>query len=169
MIGFIGTAITITIKYDSSQSMTNSDSLHFLQDHESLYFHCDWLDSDLRIGHFFSFRCLLSAGQFSTADHSTPREFSYNCRLLNWTSCITLFHPLSREYGFGKPLAGIELPLLFLAVGTCVTESFPSGDTIPVCYLLRERVLGEPLSSNELPLWLNYSGFQASCHNNKKM
>jgi hypothetical protein len=33
-----------------------------------------------------------------------------------------------------------------------------------VCSLLRERVFGEPLASNGLPLWLHYSGFQASCH-----
>jgi hypothetical protein len=30
---------------------------------------------------------------------------------------------------------------------------------------LPNRVLGDPLTSNVLPLWLNYSGFQASCHN----
>jgi hypothetical protein len=34
-----------------------------------------------------------------------------------------------------------------------------------VCSLLQERVFGEPLSSNGLPLWLYYSGFQESCHN----
>jgi hypothetical protein len=34
--------------------------------------------------------------------------------------------------------------------------------------LLRERVLGEPLTSNGLPLWLHYSGFQASCYNKNK-
>jgi hypothetical protein len=34
-----------------------------------------------------------------------------------------------------------------------------------VCSLLRERVFGEPLASCGLPLWLHYSGFQASCHN----
>jgi hypothetical protein len=33
------------------------------------------------------------------------------------------------------------------------------------CSFLRERVFGEPLASNGLPLWLYYSGFQASCHN----
>jgi hypothetical protein len=26
-------------------------------------------------------------------------------------------------------------------------------------------VFGEPLASNGLPLWIRYSGFQASCHN----
>jgi hypothetical protein len=37
MIGFIA-AFTITIDYDSSQSMTVSDSLHFLLDYEYLLF-----------------------------------------------------------------------------------------------------------------------------------
>jgi hypothetical protein len=32
-----------------------------------------------------------------------------------------------------------------------------------ICSLLLERVFSEPLASNELPLWLHYSGFQASC------
>jgi hypothetical protein len=35
-----------------------------------------------------------------------------------------------------------------------------------VCSLLRERVFGEPLASNGLPLGLHYSGIEASCHNN---
>jgi hypothetical protein len=39
--------------------MTVSDSLHSLLDYECLPFHCDWLGSDLRVGHFFSFCCLL--------------------------------------------------------------------------------------------------------------
>jgi hypothetical protein len=39
--------------------MTVYDSLHSLLDYECLLFHCDWLGSDLRAGHFFSFRCPL--------------------------------------------------------------------------------------------------------------
>jgi hypothetical protein len=38
MIGFIGTAITITTNYNSSQPMSVSDSLHFLLDYECLPF-----------------------------------------------------------------------------------------------------------------------------------
>jgi hypothetical protein len=34
-----------------------------------------------------------------------------------------------------------------------------------ICSLLRERVFGESLVRNGLPLCLHYSGFQASCHN----
>jgi hypothetical protein len=34
-----------------------------------------------------------------------------------------------------------------------------------LCSLLPERAFGVPLASNGHPLWLHYSGFQASCHN----
>jgi hypothetical protein len=43
--------------YNSSQSMTVNDSLQSVCDYERLLFCCDWLGSDLRVGHFFSFRC----------------------------------------------------------------------------------------------------------------
>jgi hypothetical protein len=39
MIGFTGTPITITINYNSSQSVTVSDSLSSLLDYECLLFH----------------------------------------------------------------------------------------------------------------------------------
>jgi hypothetical protein len=39
--------------------MIVSDSLHSSLDYECLISYCDWLGSDLRIGHFFSFRCPL--------------------------------------------------------------------------------------------------------------
>jgi hypothetical protein len=38
MIGFSGTLITITVNHNSSQSMTVSDSLHFLLNYECLLF-----------------------------------------------------------------------------------------------------------------------------------
>jgi hypothetical protein len=59
MTGFINTSITIAMNYNSSQLMTAWDSLHSLLDYECLLFHCDRLGSDLRIGHFFNFLCLL--------------------------------------------------------------------------------------------------------------
>jgi hypothetical protein len=45
------------------------DSLHSLLDYEGLFFHCDWLGSGLRIGHFFSFRCPLV---------NTAEDFDYS-------------------------------------------------------------------------------------------
>jgi hypothetical protein len=52
MIGFIDISFTIRVSYKSSQSMAANDSLHSLLDcYEFLLFLCDWLGSDLRIGH----------------------------------------------------------------------------------------------------------------------
>jgi hypothetical protein len=49
------------------KSMTVSDSLHFLRNHEGLLFHYHLLGSDLRIGHFFSSRCpLVNTPQLNT-------------------------------------------------------------------------------------------------------
>jgi hypothetical protein len=58
---------TITTNYNSSQSVTVYDSLHSLMDYECLLFCRNWLGSDLRIGHFFSFRCpLVNTPQLNT-------------------------------------------------------------------------------------------------------
>jgi hypothetical protein len=58
---------TITVSYNSPQSVTVYDSLHSSPDYECLPFLCDWLGSDLRIGHFFSFRCpLINTLQLNT-------------------------------------------------------------------------------------------------------
>jgi hypothetical protein len=47
--------------------MTAEDSLHSLLDYECLLFCCDWLGSDLRISHFFSFRFpLVNTPQLNT-------------------------------------------------------------------------------------------------------
>jgi hypothetical protein len=76
MIGFIDTSITMKINCNSSQSMTVWDSLQSLLNYECLLFHCDWLGSDLRIGHFFSFRCpLVNTPQLNT-------QLSYEWRRL---------------------------------------------------------------------------------------
>jgi hypothetical protein len=58
MIGFIGTSFTITLKYNhnSSQSVTKTRSI---PSWTTSVFHCDWLGSDPRVCHFFSFRCPL--------------------------------------------------------------------------------------------------------------
>jgi hypothetical protein len=49
--------------------------------------------------------------------------------------------------------------------GTCVKKPLSNNGLFRVCSLQRERVFGEPLASNGLPLWLQCSGFQASFHN----
>jgi hypothetical protein len=65
LLAFLLQLHLITIDYSSSQSMTVS--FHSLLDYECLVFHCDWIGSDLRIGHFFSFRCpLVNTPQLNT-------------------------------------------------------------------------------------------------------
>jgi hypothetical protein len=48
--------------------------------------------------------------------------------------------------------------------GTCVSKPLSSNGLFPVYSLQSNLVFGEPLKSNELLLWLNYSGFQESYH-----
>jgi hypothetical protein len=85
MIGFIGTSITITLNYNQLRQVTinDCDSFHSLLDYERLLFPCDWLGSDLRVGHFFSFRCpLVNTPQMNTQlNYWTMEllfEFSYD-------------------------------------------------------------------------------------------
>jgi hypothetical protein len=69
--------------------MTVSYSLHSSLDYERLLFHCDWLGSDLRIGHFFSFRCpLINTPQMNTElsyDWTRSPLWLNHWTLLNWT------------------------------------------------------------------------------------
>jgi hypothetical protein len=44
-------------------------------------------------------------------------------------------------------------------------ELLPSNGLFRDSSLQQERMFGELLTSNGLPLWLQYSRFQASCHN----
>jgi hypothetical protein len=102
--------------------MTAYDSLHSLLDYERLLSHCDWLGSDLRVGHFFSFRRpLANTPQLNTQvfyecfvydlhDSSTTATFTiesinyvssfYNSVTTSNSSCIGLFYPLSRECAY---------------------------------------------------------------------
>jgi hypothetical protein len=61
------------------------DSLHSLPDYEYLLFHCDWFGSDLRIGHFFSFRCPLV---------NTPQMNNQfpNSLMTEWLNCLKSEH-----------------------------------------------------------------------------
>jgi hypothetical protein len=61
----------------------------------------------------------------------------------------------------------LKVPLLFcvrLSLRNLLTEPLPSNGLFRVWSLQRECVFGDPLVSNELPLWLHYSVFQASYH-----
>jgi hypothetical protein len=73
--------------------MTAEDSLHSLLDYECLLFYSDWLGSDLRIGHFFSFRCpLVNIPQLNTEQlncllNSLTTESLMNSRIWVWVLC----------------------------------------------------------------------------------
>jgi hypothetical protein len=110
-------SLLITINYDSLQSMTVCDSLHSLLGYECLPFHCDWLGSDLRIGHFFSFHCpLVNTPQLNTQLSSLLwRPVVAHLRMTNllWLnsltnqSCVT-FHNFRRTKQRSSP---ITIPL----------------------------------------------------------
>jgi hypothetical protein len=81
--------------------MTVLDSLHSLLDYKCLLFYCDSFGSDLRIGHFFSFRCPLV---------STPRLNTQLLSSLTMESLNSLtnqsIHEFTRELSFitrGEP------------------------------------------------------------------
>jgi hypothetical protein len=75
--------LLITINYNSSQLMTTLGSLHSLLDYECLLFYCDWLGSDLRVGHFFSFRCpLVNTPQLNTQSRLQSDWLTNQLRIL---------------------------------------------------------------------------------------
>jgi hypothetical protein len=77
----------ITTNYNSSQSMTVYDSLHSLLDCERVLFCCDWLDSSLRIGHFFSFCCqVVNTPQLNTQLLNSLTTESLKSLLNYWLS-----------------------------------------------------------------------------------
>jgi hypothetical protein len=50
-----------------------------------------------------------------------------------------------------------------------LTEPLPRNGLFHVYSLQWERVFGESLASKSLPLWFQYSGFQASCYSTKNV
>jgi hypothetical protein len=82
--------------------MTAQDSLQSLLDYECLLFHCDWLGSDLRIGHFFSFRCpLVNTPQLNTQlSYEWIIELSDECRMTaHWRIWVWLLRYDRRSVG----------------------------------------------------------------------
>jgi hypothetical protein len=59
LLALILQSLLIILTYNNLRSMTVYDLIQSLLDYERLLFYCDWHGSDLRIGHFFSFRCPL--------------------------------------------------------------------------------------------------------------
>jgi hypothetical protein len=81
MTGFTGTSITITINYNSSQSMMTVS--FWLPSWTTSVFSSAWLGSDLLVSQFFSFRCpLVNTAQLNTRLLTTE---PLNPLELNWT------------------------------------------------------------------------------------
>jgi hypothetical protein len=115
--------------------VTVEDSLHSLLDYECLLFHCDSVGSDLRVGHFGSFRCpLANTPQLSTQSRLQSNWFTNE--LVDDSSTTESINYLSSFYNFGR------------------TEDRPQSRTVSQLYsvypLLRMGVFGDPLSSNVL-------------------
>jgi hypothetical protein len=104
------------------------DSLHSLLDYECLLFHCDWLGSDLRIGHFFSFRCsLVNSHRWILNFWILLRLTTHECPLLynSNSSCIT---PLLCVYPL---LWNVPSNLLTSNGGPATADCITSGMWLP--------------------------------------
>jgi hypothetical protein len=123
--------------YNYTQQLIIDDCLRLspirsLLDYECLLFSCDWLGSDLRIGHFFSFRCpLVNTPQLHT--QSRLQDFSStNC--LRW---LLVYEWLQNQL------------LVLLDLGANRIQNTTSKSTSVTVYILcRGNVLTEPLPSN---------------------
>jgi hypothetical protein len=86
--------------------------------------------------------------------------------LLPWTTTVLRVTCFSL-HGF---LYSLPVTMENICCLSIVTETYLPNRCLSVDFrvrsLLRERVFGEPLASNGLPVWLHFSGFEASCHNN---
>jgi hypothetical protein len=106
-------SITITINYNSSQSMTDSGSLHSLLDYECLLFHCDWPDSDLRVTHFlFTNAEYRKKNPFATESlNSLTEELRLTCErtLLSVQPSLMLRPTIRRPLSWNKaPIWGLR-------------------------------------------------------------
>jgi hypothetical protein len=80
-------SFTITLNYNQLQQLTINDCLRFAPfcwTTAVFSSYCDWLGSDLRIGHFFSFRCpLVNTPQQNTQLFACERRITAHLRVTN--------------------------------------------------------------------------------------
>jgi hypothetical protein len=84
MTGFITAFFSVTLNYNQLQQLTNNDCLRLAPFLTWLLMSSllrDLLGSDLRIGHFFRFRCLLVNTPQPNTRLNRTTEFSYKWRL----------------------------------------------------------------------------------------
>jgi hypothetical protein len=115
-------------------------SFHSLLDYECFLFHCDWLGSDLRVGHFFSFRCpLVNTPQLNS-------QLSYEW--IRLTPCLWLMNELVDD---SSTTESINYVSSFYNSGRTDERLLPLTVRVLVCFIrCHGNVLTEPLSSNRL-------------------
>jgi hypothetical protein len=127
-------------------------SLHSLLDYECLLFHSEWLGSDLRIRHYESLRNKWRMPNDDSLPNESESE-SYITTDGQPTSLSWIKAPiwgLQPDFYYCQTVAGLLISLYL---------------TVPLLFcfysLPRKRVLASRC------LAMDYSGFQASCHNTK--
>jgi hypothetical protein len=123
-------SLLITVNYNSSQPMAAQDSLHPSLDYECLLFYCYWLDSHLRIGHVFSFCCLLVI----TPRLNTQHNYWTLNSLMNWMHSY-----MSPFYNFVEDQKQVTtsnyssvILCLFVAAGTFLVTHYLVTDLLPL-------------------------------------
>jgi hypothetical protein len=97
--------------------MAAQDSLHSLLDYECLLFCCDWLGSDLWVGHFFTFCCpLVNTPQLNTElSYDWITELPSERRIKSFYEWTIFYNSGRTEYKL--PCLTVSL-LFFLSVAT---------------------------------------------------
>jgi hypothetical protein len=132
MIEFIGVSITISTNYNSSQSVTNTRSIPYWT---TSVFCRDWLGSDLRVSHFFSFRCpLVNAPQLNSRLSDKCRTTAHGWLSSDWT----MTHWTNSFITSGRTI--YKSPCLTAPLLSCFSVFIP----------YHGNVLTEPLPSNGL-------------------
>jgi hypothetical protein len=137
--------------------MTVYNSLHSLLDYECLLFHCDCFGSDLRIGHFFSFRCpLVNTPQLNTPLlnsllNSLTKINEWTLESITCPSFITRCEP---------PRTIVYYLVSIHCYETCV-------NLVTVLWFLQAYPLKRICYLANLFIAMDYYGFQESCHSIK--
>jgi hypothetical protein len=179
MAGFIGSSITVTLNYNQLQEFTFGDCLRLTAVPPELgvsSLHCDWFGSDLRVGHFFSFRCpLVDTPQLSTqsrlqSDWLLVDEVITNqLRALFISWCGPKTEHSLEQFVYSSVSSVVTVTCVSPAATNplCLKSAYRTVAqqcTIPAFRLSDTLVVREACLAKRC-LAMDYSGFQASFHN----
>jgi hypothetical protein len=110
-------------------------------DYRCLFFCCDWLGSDIQIGHFLSFCCpLVNTPQLNT-------ELSHECQMIDsLTTELSWSELTSTRTEYRSPSPTIRVLLFYPLPRKCLVSRYLAMD-FGVCSLPRESVT-DPLPSD---------------------